>query len=103
MAGPEAWHGQVDPPACKHFRQWLLLGVSRPTSRLRLVDQRPHLRLHAMLGELREIDLVHARVLVLVFDLVSAIPYADVTTHDDLALPRREWILQATKQNGEVA
>jgi hypothetical protein len=45
---------------------------------------------------------VNARILVLVFDLVSAIPYADISTLDYLTLPRRKRVLQATKQDSEV-
>ena len=54
-----------------------------------LVDELAHAGLHAVLGQLIEIDAVDARVLVLVFDLAAAVLHVDVHAREHVALGLR--------------
>ena len=62
-----------------------------------------HARLHAVLRELRQIDLVDARILVLVFDLAAAVLDAHVHAHEHVALVGGERIAQAAEGDREIA
>src|SRR5262245_50333094 len=80
--------------------------VSSSRHRLRkirlLIDVFSHPRGHAMLAQLLQIDRMDARVLVLVFDLATALFHADVHAQEDTALVGGERITQAAEGDGKV-
>src|SRR5262245_19169619 len=80
---------------------WLTWRCSNSRSCMRsgrLVDELGHPRFDAVFGELRQVDLVDARVLVLVLDLAAAVLDADVHAHEHVALVGGERVAQAAER-----
>src|SRR5207245_4654070 len=67
------------------------------------VDELAHAGRHTVPSELLKIDLVDARVLVLIFDLTAAVLYAHVHAHEHPTLVGGERIAQAAEGHGEIA